>query len=72
MNDNQPVGTYVKYVDFEGKEHDALITHVWSTCVNLVYVGSKSGDSFGNERLYATSVPPHSEGMNGNYFYPHD
>ena len=61
-----PIGSVVYYTDHGGVVYNALVTYVWPTCINLLYVVS-DGDSY-SERLYATSVPPFTEGMSGNYF----
>ena len=60
------------YVDENGKENSALVIHRHQATINLVYVSpdaEKDSDSFGNERLKATSVPPYEDGMSGHYFY---
>jgi len=61
------------YVDEDGKEHSALVIHKHEGgTINLVYVSQGDGtfgqDSFGNERLYATSVIPYEKGLSGHYF----
>ena len=60
------------YVDEDGKEHNALVIHRHKNSVNLVYVSQGDGtfgeDSYGNERLYATSVIPYEKGLSGHYF----
>lgn len=52
-------GQPVKYVDEVGKEHDALVTVVWSpTCVNVVFVNPDEtmGDTYGRQIKRDTSV----------------
>ena len=64
-------GDHVVYVDREGKRRNALVMIPWATCLNIVYVGEKDGDSYGNELLRETSVCYQQEGMGGNYIeYP--
>ena len=62
------VGDAVKFVDQNGVEHNALVIHVWETCLNIVYVDPKSeADASGTERSMRTSIPFFQEGMSGNY-----
>ena len=68
-------GSNVQFVDSEGKEHNALVIHVWESTLNIVYVEPDSespgtnaaGDSFGNRRIKETSVPYFEDGMGGFY-----
>lgn len=70
-NNGHTFGSRVTYVDREGKRHNALVTIPWATCLNIVYVGERHGDSYGNELLRETSVPYQEKGMSGNYIeYP--
>jgi hypothetical protein len=58
MKQKPEVGQHVVYVDTSGKEHDALVTAVWSqVCVNVVFVNAEKGnDQYGAQLdRYATS-----------------
>ncbi|PWK05321.1 hypothetical protein [Tumebacillus permanentifrigoris] len=56
------VGENVLYVDASGVDYDAVVDHVWPSVVNLTYYMQCGGTNG------ATSVPPYSPGMTGNYF----
>lgn len=58
-------GTWVTYVDPQGKSHNAIVTADWSTknfnpgALNVVYVTDEAGkrDPYGMQIERATSVP---------------
>lgn len=68
-------GSNVQFIDKEGKEHNALVIHVWETTLNVVYVepnksqrqSKDESDSSGNHRIIETSVPWFENGMSGFY-----
>lgn len=66
----------IVFCDSYGRDHDALVTAVWSdTCVNLVFVSGDESrkDSFGRQIERETSVCHASQaGAHGNYFRHHD
>lgn len=66
------LGRSVIFVDPKGKQHDALVTAVWSDeMINLVYVSSDENrkDTFGRQTEHATSVHYKAGWQaHGNYF----
>jgi hypothetical protein len=73
------IGDVVRYWDRAGKEHNALVAHLWSTCfLNIIYIERDSvvgtlNDyedqdlEFGNRRIKEHAVPLYEEGMSGHY-----
>ena len=62
------VGDFIVFVDNVGVLHHALITHVWSTTFNIVYIHkTESDDLYGNKRIKKTTVPFYEKGMSGFY-----
>lgn len=51
------VGDVVTFVDVDGNPHNALVTYVWQTCLNVAYVSEDEKDASGHKILTATSVP---------------
>ena len=68
-------GSNIQFVDNKGKEHNALVLHVWETTLNIIYVEpnesqrqpEEAGDSCGNRRIIETSVPWFEDGMDSFY-----
>ena len=53
------LGQKVVYCDPKGRDHDALVTAVWSeTCINVVFVSSdeSKSDTYGRQIERETSV----------------
>jgi len=63
------VGSVVKYYDSHNKEHNGLVTAVWSQdCVNIVYVSDDENkqDQYGRQlERGATSIRRRSENDGG-------
>lgn len=66
------VGDHVIYVDPVARQHDALVTAVWSpTCINVVFVSGDKGkeDPYGRQIERQTSLCSRSNtSVHGQYF----
>ncbi len=55
------LGDIVIFRDRQGREHEAIVVHIWAPDLVNLYV---------NHGIIPTSVPRYSEGMTGYYYKP--